>query len=82
MTGNRKQLSSDELKMGWTGHVARMGEKRDAYWISFGKLEVKKNLGDMRVDEMIILKWIFKFLRWEGLCLAIWLRMRTGGRHL
>jgi hypothetical protein len=32
-------------RMRWTGHVARMGEKRNAYRILVGKPEGKKPLG-------------------------------------
>jgi hypothetical protein len=32
-------------RMRWTGHVARMGEKRNAYRISVGKPEGKRQLG-------------------------------------
>jgi hypothetical protein len=32
-------------RMRWTGHVARMGEKRNAYRILVGKPEVRRPLG-------------------------------------
>jgi hypothetical protein len=32
-------------RMGWAGHVARMGEKRNAYWLLVGKPEGRKPLG-------------------------------------
>jgi hypothetical protein len=32
-------------RMRWAGHVARMGEKRNAYRILVGKPEVKRPLG-------------------------------------
>jgi hypothetical protein len=32
-------------RMRWAGHVARMGEKRNAYRILVGKLEGKRPLG-------------------------------------
>jgi hypothetical protein len=35
-------------KMRWAGHVARMGEKRNAYRISVGKTEGKRPLGRPR----------------------------------
>jgi hypothetical protein len=35
-------------KMRWAGHVARMGEKRNAYMILVGKPEGKKPLGRPR----------------------------------
>jgi hypothetical protein len=35
-------------RMGWTGHVARMGEMRNAYNILVGKLEGKRPIGRPR----------------------------------
>jgi hypothetical protein len=35
-------------RMGWAGHVARMGEKRNAYGILVGKPEGKRPLGKPR----------------------------------
>jgi hypothetical protein len=35
-------------RMRWTGHVARIGEKRNAYRISVGKPEGKRPLGRPR----------------------------------
>jgi hypothetical protein len=35
-------------KMRWTGHVARHGEKRNAYRVSVGKSEGKSPLGRPR----------------------------------
>jgi hypothetical protein len=47
--------------MRWVGHVARMGEMRNAYNIlvskSGGKREHLKYLG---IDGRIILEWIFR----------------------
>ena len=40
-------------RMGWAGHVARMGERRGAYRILVGKPEGKRPLGRHRP-------------RWEG----------------
>ena len=31
-------------RMGWTGHVARMGEERWVYWVLVGKLKGKRPL--------------------------------------
>jgi hypothetical protein len=36
------------MRMGWAGHVARMGEKMNAYKILVGKPEVKRSLGRPR----------------------------------
>jgi hypothetical protein len=35
-------------RMGWAGHVARIGEKRNAYMILVGKPEGKRPLGRLR----------------------------------
>jgi hypothetical protein len=35
-------------RMRWAGHVARMGEKRNAYRLLVGKPEEKKPLGRLR----------------------------------
>jgi hypothetical protein len=35
-------------RMRWAGHIARMGEKRNAYRILVGKPEGKKSLGRAR----------------------------------
>jgi hypothetical protein len=43
-------------RMRWAGHVARMGEKRNAYRILMGKPEGKIPLGRPRT----ILKWILE----------------------
>jgi hypothetical protein len=61
-TGERRKLYNEELcdlysspsiiriiksrKMRWAGHVARMGEKRNAYRLLVGKPEGKRPLGE------------------------------------
>jgi hypothetical protein len=48
-------------RMRWAGHVARMGEKRNAYRILVGKPEGKRPVGRQRcrwVDNII--KWILE----------------------
>ena len=70
-------------RMRWEVHVARMGkgEAYTGFWS--GNLEEGDHLEDPDIDERIILRWIFRKwaggLAWTGL---IWLRIRTGGRHL
>jgi hypothetical protein len=60
VTGGWRKLHNEELhnlysspsiiriiksrRMRWVGHVARMGEKKNAYWILVGKLEGKRPL--------------------------------------
>ena len=46
--------------MRWSGHVARMGERRDIYRVLVGKPEGKNHLGDPGVDGRIILRWILR----------------------
>jgi hypothetical protein len=47
-------------RMRWAGHVARMGETRNAYRILVGKPEGKRPLEDQDVGGWTILKWILK----------------------
>jgi hypothetical protein len=57
----------------WAGHVARLGENRNAYRLLVGKPEGKRPL---------ILGWILKRwdeVMWTGLA---WLRIGTGGELL
>jgi hypothetical protein len=35
------EAGEDSRRMRWTGHVARMGEMRNAYSISFGKRKLR-----------------------------------------
>jgi hypothetical protein len=48
-------------RMRWAGHVARMGNMRNAYSIPFGKSEAKRSLGrleNLGIDGKIILERI------------------------
>jgi len=47
-------------RMRWSGHVARMGERRGLYSVLMGKSEGKDHLGDPGVDGKIILRRIFR----------------------
>jgi hypothetical protein len=47
-------------RMGWAGHVARMGEGRGVYRVLVEKPEGKNHWGDPGLDGRIILRWIFK----------------------
>jgi hypothetical protein len=61
------------------GHVARMGEKRNAYRILVRKPEGKRPLRRPRRRRVDILKWILEkqdVMLWIGL---IWLRIGTNG---
>jgi hypothetical protein len=66
VTRERRKLHSGELhnlysspdvirqmkrrRMGWAGHVARMGEGRNVYRVLVGKPEGKRSLEDQDVD--------------------------------
>jgi len=66
----------------WAGHVARMGERRDAYRVLVGKPEERDHLEDPGVDGRIILRRIFRKWDagvWTG---SSWLRIGTGSGHL
>jgi hypothetical protein len=69
-------------RMRWAGHVAQMGEKRNAYRLLVGEPEGKRPLGRPRVGEWIILGWILE--RWDGVMWTglVWLRIGTGGELL
>jgi hypothetical protein len=67
---------------GQAGQVARMGEKRGAYWFWLGNRRERDHLEDPGVDGRIVLRWIFK--RWdvEAWAGSNWFRIGTGGGHL
>jgi hypothetical protein len=52
-------------RLRWTGHVARMEDRRDAYRVLVGKPEERNHLEDPGIDGRIILKCIFERLRGE-----------------
>jgi hypothetical protein len=54
-------------RMRWAGHVARIGEKRNAYRILVGDPEGKLPLGRPRRRWVKILKWILDRMGWYGL---------------
>jgi membrane-associated PAP2 superfamily phosphatase len=47
-------------RMRWAWHVARMGEKRNAYRILEGKPDGKRPLGNQDVGGWTILEWILE----------------------
>jgi hypothetical protein len=51
----------------WAGHVARMGEKRNAYRILVGKPQGKKTLGRPRCRWVDNIKMDLGEIRWSGI---------------
>jgi hypothetical protein len=47
-------------RMRWTGHVARMGTKMNAYRILVGNPKGRRPVEDHDVGKRIILKWILE----------------------
>ena len=68
--------------MFWTGHVARMGERRGVYRVLVRKPEGKRPLGRPRRRWKDNIKMDLQEVGvgvWTG---SIWLRIGTGGGHL
>ena len=79
ITGEWRRLHNEELndlfsspnivrviktrRMGWAGHVTRMGEKRGVYRVLLGNRREGDHWGDLGVDGRIILGRISK--RWD-----------------
>jgi hypothetical protein len=63
----------------WEEHVARMGEKRNAYRILVGKPEGKRPPGSPRRRWVDNIKMDLRRGVWTG---SIWLRIGTSGRLL
>jgi hypothetical protein len=62
-------------RMRWAGHIARLGDRRDAYRVLVGKSEGKRPLGRPIVDESLM----FNVYSGNGMR---WLRIGTGGELL
>jgi hypothetical protein len=54
-------------RMRWAGHVARMGEKRDAYRILLGNPEGKRPLGRPRCRWVSNIKMDLREIGWDGM---------------
>jgi hypothetical protein len=53
--------------MRWAGHVAQIGEKRNAYKILVGKPEGKRPLGRPRRRWVDNIKMDLREIRWDGM---------------
>jgi hypothetical protein len=51
-------------KIRWAGHVARMGDRRDAYRVLMGRPWGKRQLGRPRCRWEDNIKWVIK--KWDG----------------
>jgi hypothetical protein len=83
VTGGWRKLHNEELhslysspstirmirsrRMRWAGHVARMGEKRNAYMILVGKSEGKRPLGRRRRRWVDNIKMDLREIGWDGM---------------
>jgi len=65
-------------RMGWAGHVARVGERRGIYRVLGGKPEGTRPLGRPRRRWEDNIKMDFQDV-WTG---SSWLSIGTGGGHL
>jgi hypothetical protein len=54
-------------RMRWVGHVARIGEKRNAYRILVGKPEGKRPLGRPRHRQVNNIKMDLRYIAWDGI---------------
>jgi hypothetical protein len=68
-----------ERRMRWAGHVARMGEKRNAYRLLVGKPEGRMPLGRSRHRWVDNVRMDLVEVGWGD---VDWLRIGTGGELL
>jgi hypothetical protein len=98
MTGEWRKVHNEDLRdlysspsiiriiksrrMRWAVHVARLGEKRNAYRLLVGKPEGRDHWEDQDVGRWIILGCILE--RWDGVMWTglVWHRIGTGGELL
>jgi hypothetical protein len=83
VTGDRRKLHNEKLhnlyfsqsiirmiksrRMRWAGHVARIGAKRNEYWILVGKLEGKRSRGSPRCTWVDNIKMGLREIGWGGM---------------
>jgi hypothetical protein len=69
-------------RLRWTGHVARMGERRGAYRALVGIPEGRRTLGSPRRRWEDNIKMNLREVGWGAWTGSIWLRIGTGGELL
>jgi hypothetical protein len=98
VTGGWRKLHNEELhnlysspsiirmiksrRLRWVGHVARMGEKRNAYRISVGKPEGKRSVGRPRRGWVDNIKLNIRETGWGGMDWIDLAQNRDQGRAL
>ena len=98
VTGEWRELHNEELndlylspnivqmiisrRMRWVGHEARMGERRGIYWVLVGNPWERDHLGDPRINQRIMLRWIFRKWDVSVRTASRWLRIGTGDGYL
>jgi hypothetical protein len=70
------------LRLKLAGHVARIGERRNAYRVLVGKPEEMRSLGRSRHSWEDNFKMDFREIVWEEWTVSIWLRIGARGRSL
>jgi len=71
-----KYSSGDHLREArWTGHVERMGKRRDAYRVLVGRPQGKRSLGRHRCRWKDNIKIELGEVRWGSWTGLLWLRM-------
>jgi hypothetical protein len=68
-----------KARMGGAGHVARMGDKRNAYRLLVGKPEGRRPLGKPRRMWLDNIRMDLVEVGWGD---VVWLRIGTGGELL
>jgi hypothetical protein len=63
----------------WEGHMARMGERKDAYRVLVGKPDGRRSLGRLRRRWEDNIKMDLREVGWGAWTGSIWLRIGTGG---
>jgi hypothetical protein len=69
-------------RLRWAGHVARMGERRNAYRALVGKPKGRRPLGRPRRRWEDNIKMDLQEVGWGAWTGSIWLRIGTGGELL